>query len=285
MHRIVLERQPNQHRPQLPPYSEISSKPIADAAADWDAARAELLERKRSLTELEQTREAAEWRDAEAAEKARAEGKAEPKRSHVAEHDKKLDQARHEMKVATIAEDRAFTGLQVALDEHQAEWAESVEADVQGLDEVYAAAVDQLVRLHAQRSSALAVRRLVGGRGRRGMGAIGFKPSQIRDLDFAAGTNDRQNTGWVATGDVLAALADLGMPEQVPDAAPAVRPLPSGHGSNLLRGQAGVEEEIAERGAFAEHASSPERVQARQKRQADRRRAREEADAALAASD
>ncbi len=49
--------------------------------------------------------------DAEAVEKARAEGGPEPKRSHVAEHDKKLDQARHDYRVATPTETRTFYAL------------------------------------------------------------------------------------------------------------------------------------------------------------------------------
>src|SRR4051794_751405 len=115
MRRIVLDRKPL--RPQLPSYTEIDNGPIREAAAAWDAANATLESSRKDVIELEQTREAAEWRDAEAADRARAEGKAEPKRSHVAAHDKKLDDARHGLKVETLAEDRAFNALQGAVDE------------------------------------------------------------------------------------------------------------------------------------------------------------------------
>jgi chromosome segregation ATPase len=128
----VLEKKPR--LPQLPNYVEIDHATIRDAAAAWDAAKAALESARKDLTELEQTREAAEWADAEAAEAARAEGKPEPKRSHVAAHDKKLDVARHEWKVAQLAEERTFDALQAALDEHAGEWSQTVEHDVQTLE-------------------------------------------------------------------------------------------------------------------------------------------------------
>jgi hypothetical protein len=206
--RIVLEKKTR--LPQLPNYVEIDQGVIRDAAAAWDAAKAALDSGRKDLTELEQTREAAEWRDAEAAEAARAEAKPEPKRSHVAAHDKKLDVARHEWKVAQLAEERTFDALQAALDEHHAEWAETVEHDVQSLDDDWSAAVNALVELHATRSRALAIRAMVIGE-QRGAAALGFKPSQIRGIDFASHTG--RQTGYVAAGDVLGALADLGMPE------------------------------------------------------------------------
>jgi hypothetical protein len=247
--RIILDPKPR--RPQLPAYTEIDHKEIREAAAAWDAAKTTLESARKDLTELEQTREAAEWRDAETAEKARAEGKAEPKRTHVAAHDRKTDEARHEFKVAQLAETRTFDELQAALDEHQIEWAQSIERDVQTLDDEWTAALNALITLHAQRSRVLAIRAQVVGEGRRAASALGFKPSQIRDLDFATGTNDRQMTGYVAVGDVFGRLADLGMPEP-PAPEPVQHPPLRPNTSNLLRGQAGVEDEIAERRRFAE---------------------------------
>ena len=86
----------------LPSYEQISSKPIRDSAAALDMARATQQERRRDLIELEQTREQAEWRDAAAAEKALAERKPAPKRTYVAAHDRKTDDARHQVKVAQL---------------------------------------------------------------------------------------------------------------------------------------------------------------------------------------
>ena len=73
----------------LPLYESISSSPICEAAAQHDATRAAIDQARKDVTEWEQTREAAEWRGADAAEKARAEGRTEPKRSNVVEHDRK----------------------------------------------------------------------------------------------------------------------------------------------------------------------------------------------------
>ncbi len=249
MNRIILDPKPR--LPQLPPYVEIDNGPIREAAAAWDAAKAALESARKDLTELELTREQSEWADAEAAENARAEGKAEPKRTHVAAHDRKTDEARHEFKVAQLAETRTFDALQAALDEGQNEWAESIERDVQTLDDEWTAALNTLIALHAQRSRVLAIRAQVVGEGRRAVSALGFKPSQIRDLDFATGTNDRQMTGYVAVGDVFGRLADLGMlepPAPEPVQHPPLRP----NVSNPLRGQGPVEAEIAERRRWAE---------------------------------
>jgi len=273
VNRIILERKPR--LPQLPNYVEIDHATIREAAAAWDAAQASLDSARKDLTELEQTGDAAEWADAEAAEQARAEGKPEPKRSHVAAHDKKLDVARHEFKVAQLAEDRTFNALQAALDEHQAEWSQTVEQGVQTLDEEWAAAVNALAELHATRSRSLAIRRMVVG-DQRGAASLALKPSQIRGIDFASGTG--RQTGYVAAEDLLGALGALGMPE--PESAPPAQEHIAPKGiSNPLRGQGGVEAEIAERRAFAE-AATPELVEERRQRAEQLRRAGDEALAA-----
>jgi hypothetical protein len=258
----------------LPPYEAISCTPICEATAGLDAAKAACLSARRDLIELEQTKEAAEWRDAEAADKARAEGKAEPKRSHVAVHDRKTDEARHEHKVATLAETRARDALQVALDEHGQTWVEEVTGSVEALRIEWQNAIEGLLALHGRFGAELSVARAVVGN-KPGVAALGFKPSQIRDIDFAVGTNNRVNTGWIATGEVLAGLADLGTPQPEPEPFQPT-PLPRGHGSSLLRGQAGVEDEIAERREFAERARDPERV-AERRQLAERLRAENEA--------
>jgi hypothetical protein len=272
VNRIILDQKPR--RPQLPVYTEIDQKDIREAAAAWDAAKAALDSARKDLTELEQTREAAEWADAEDADRARAEGgKPEPKRSHVAAHDKKLDAARHEHKVAQLADERTFNGLQDALDEHQDEWAESVEHDVAALDDEWTAAVNALVELHATRSRALAIRAMVVG-DQRGAAALGLSPSQIRGIDFASGTG--RQTGYVAAGDVLVALAGLGMPEPVVDTAPQEHAPPVRPEGSPLRGQGSVEQEVAERREFAQ-AATPELVEKRRQRVEQLRQAGEEA--------
>jgi hypothetical protein len=210
--RIVLDRIPQRRNPQLPPYTEIDHPVIREAAAAWDGARSTLTSARQEVVELEQTAEQAQWADAEAAEKARAEGKAEPKRTHIAAHEKKLDQARHEAKVAELAEDRAFNDLQSALDEHTATWAASVDADVQALDDEWQNALAALTTLHERRSSALAIRSMVVGE-TPNAGAVGFTAWQIMNVELASG--QAHEKGYVQTGDVLAGLAALGAPKSL----------------------------------------------------------------------
>jgi hypothetical protein len=245
VNRIILDPKPR--RPQLPVHTEIDHPAIREAAAAWDGAKATLEGARKDLVELEQTRDAAEWRDAEAAQEARAAGKPEPKRSHVAVHDKKLDEARHRLKVETLSETQAFNSLQDALDEHQADWGESVERAVQAVNDEWTSALEQLVEIHARRSALLAIKAMVVGGDQPSVAAMGFRSGQIRGLDFAQGAG--RQTGYVPTGDVFAGLEALGMPAP-PTPEPVQHAVP--RGSNPLRGQAGVEHEIAERRRFAE---------------------------------
>jgi hypothetical protein len=211
--RIVLDRIPQRRNPQLPPYTEIDHPAIREAAAAWDGARATLESARRDVVELEQTREQAEWKDAEAAERARAEGKAEPKRTHVAAHEKKLDAARHEAKIAELAEDRAFNVLQDALDEHSGQWAETIEQETHRLADEWAEVIATVTAVHERRSRLLAIRSMVVGE-TPGAGVVGFTPSQLLNVEFASGARE---TAFVQTGDVLAALAALGASEQRED--------------------------------------------------------------------
>jgi hypothetical protein len=161
-----------------------------------EAAKATLEGARKDLVVLEQTRDPAERRDAEAAQEARAAGKPEPKRSQVAAHDKKLDEARHWLKVETLSETQVFNSLQDALDEHADEWAESIERDVEALNEEWAVAINTLVEIHARRSRAIAIRAMVVGGDQRGVGALGFQSGQIRGIDFAQGAG----AGYVPAG-------------------------------------------------------------------------------------
>lgn len=249
----------------LPPYEAISCTPISEAAAGLDAANAACLSAQRDLTELEQTREQAEWADAEAAEKARAEGTAEPKRSHVASHDKKLDAARHEHKVAKLAQTRARGALEAALAEHGEAWAGALTTSVEAMSAQWERVVGELIGLHGQLDAAVKVARVVGIGELPSVGALPFARKQIKNVEFASG--QRPAPAYVPTGDVLAALASVTEPEPDIDTSPVEHPpLGKGRGSALLRGQTGVENEIAERGAFAEQGRDPERVAARRRR-------------------
>jgi hypothetical protein len=121
----------------LPPYEQISCEPVSQAAANWDAAKAALLEAKRSLVEAEQTLPSSEWKDAEAAEAARSAGKPEPKRTHTQEHERRVSDLAHEHRVCQLAADRARRELQVALDEHSDKWAAESASAVESLRSEY----------------------------------------------------------------------------------------------------------------------------------------------------
>jgi len=197
---------------QLPAPESISSKPIATAAAALRDAAKDREQRRKDLVELEQTREAAEWRDAEAAEKARAEGKPEPKRTHVAAHDRKTDEARHELKVAELAVERTRQMLGAALDEHGEAWIEDVERELATHDEVWAAAVNTLIGLHGKRAAARAIARAIGLR-HPDVGACGFQRRQVNGVEFTSG-QPRDQLAWIYVEDVLAVLSDLGVPPE-----------------------------------------------------------------------
>jgi hypothetical protein len=214
--RIILDRIPQRRNPQLPPYAEISQPAIREAAAAWDGARATLTSARQEVVELENTAEQAQWADAEAAEQARAEGKAEPKRTHIAAHEKKLDAAKHEAKIAELAEDRAFNTLQDALDEHGGQWAETVEQETHRLADEWQNALATLTALHARRSRVLAIRSMVVGK-TPGAGTVGFNAQQLLNVELASGQSNE--TAFLHTGDVLASLAALGVPQ--PPAEPA----------------------------------------------------------------
>lgn len=198
---------------KLPPYEQITCAPIREAAANLDAARAALSQAKRDVKQLEQERPHAEWRDAEAAEQARAEGKSEPKRSCVVAHDRKLDQARHEEKIATLAAERARKELVAARERHGDAWGDEVDQACSELVEQWSAKLAELGTLYGELAQAFVVRRTVfGGEGPR-LGAIGVEQRQIGGLEFAMG--QRGQVGWVQVPDVLGLLADIGTPDQV----------------------------------------------------------------------
>jgi hypothetical protein len=236
----------------LPPYESISCEPLREAAAALDAAKAAQSEARRAVVHLEQTRDAAEWRDAEAAERARAEGKAEPKRTYVAQHDKALDAARHELKVAELGTRRARDELDLAVEAHAATWAADVAQDAATLCEQWDRTTGELSDLYGRLSSTLALaRRVVGAQPN--YRAVRFPARQIHELDIAP--EQRDPHGVVTTEDVLAALAGLPL-------APAAPPAPQEHRAPVNRSplldHADVQAEIDERRAFDASVGSPE---------------------------
>jgi hypothetical protein len=260
----------------LPPYEAISNEPIRQAAAQLDAARAARDEVKKSHTQAELELPASEYRDAELAAEARGAGKPEPKtRAHTAKLEQGIRDLAHELKVATIIEQRSRDELDAALLEHGDAWGEEVRGSLEALREQWTAEVSELIALHARFSAALSVARTVLGE-QAHVRALGFTPAQIRGIEFASG--QARETGYVAAGDVLAALGDLGMPEPVvePVQHPPLRP--------MWRNDANSQEqdEIRE---FHERLASPEgRRQVEEQRRQRAEQLRQQGDAALQAS-
>lgn len=189
MNRIVLDRLAP--RPQLPPYQEISHPAIRDAAAAWSAAKANLAQARQDVLKLEETRPSTEWATAEVIEQARGAGKPDPKGSPMSEHDKKIAAAQLEEKVAILAEQRAFDGLQVALDAHLADWAADATHEIEALGEVWTAAVQTIAGLHSKLATAHRVRTIATGEIGPITGAIRIGPRDVQGLDFAPAPEGR----------------------------------------------------------------------------------------------
>jgi hypothetical protein len=237
----------------LPPYQQISCKPISEAAAALDAARAEFDQRRKDLVELENTREQAEWRDAAASEKARAEHKPEPKRSHLSAHDRKLDDSRHQQRVCQLAVERAERALVDAIDRHGQEWGEEVDHACAELVGQWSEKLDEVMVLYAKLAAAFSVRAKVIAEDRQPrFAALAFRVEEVRGREWAA-PQDPTSLPVIRVGDVLGALSEqVGTPAPEPP-PPAVQPLP--RQASPLRGRSDVEAELQEREAFMAQAA------------------------------
>jgi hypothetical protein len=173
--------------------------------------------------------------------------------------------ARHEHKVAEVAQTRARGALEAALAEHGEAWADALTTSIEAIGTQWERVVGELISLHGQLGAAVKVARAVGIGELPSVGALPFARKQIQNVEFASGQPPAP--AYVSTSDVLEALASVTEPQPDIDKSPVEHPpLGDGRGSALLRGQAGVEREIAERGAFAEQARDPERVADRRRR-------------------
>jgi hypothetical protein len=255
----------------VPPYEQISSEPIREAGATLSAVRAAQDEAKKALVEAEQTLPSSQWKDAEAAEQARAEGKPEPKtRNHTAAHEKRIADLEHEQRVADLALKRARGALEAVLAEHGQAWADELTTSVEAMRVEWGNSVEGLIGLHSQLSAALSVARVVGIGELPKVNALPFRRRQIANAEFASPQPDVP--AFVQMGDVLAALA--GVVEVEPD----VEKVPVEHRppralSSELRDRADVENEVGEREAF----HNSERVAERRRRAEQNRQAGEEA--------
>lgn len=231
------------------PYEAISCEPIRRAAAALSAAKAAAHEARKTHVQLTQELPNAHLEDARADELARAEGKPKLKgRPATQAAEKAIDDAEHEQRVSVLAAQRAKRELATAIDEHGNTWAAEVADATGALRADWQTSIGELIGLYGRLSAALSVAHVVGA-DVPGMAAVRFRARQIDELEIASGQHDPH--GLISTGDVLAGLADLGTPEPEHEPEPVQRTR-AGAGSDLLRGQAGVEAEIAERRQFAE---------------------------------
>ena len=260
----------------LPPYQQISNELIREAAASLSVARSALDEAKKSHVQLEQELPQAQEDDAAADALLRSEGKPKLKGRPAAQrHEKAIEEAAHEHRVAVRIEAEAFDALQAALGEHGVEWGQEVTESLGGLRGQWAAVMSDAISLHPKLVETLKIARLVLGGDQPSVGTLGFTPGQIKGLEFQS--HQGRQTGHIDTATVLAGLAGLGTPPpppQEPVKHPPLKPLYRTEGTA----------EQTERQAFLEHAESPEgreaAAEARRQRNEQHRRQNEDALAA-----
>jgi hypothetical protein len=224
----------------------ITCEPIRHAVEQLGVATEHHDEKRRDLVELEQTREAAEWADAEALDAARVAGKPAPRRTHVAAHDKRTEEARVEFKAAQIAIERARKELAAVIDEHGEAFAAEVRQAATEAIETWRSKVEELPAAHAEVVEALRVCRQFGGDWPV-YEWVALKPKQLTDGPIPLGATI-PTVKIVAAGDHIAALMELGQPKQPQE--PGWHPLDalrSLKNYNQHAGQGGWEREKRER--------------------------------------
>ncbi len=190
-------------------------KPIAEAIAAHEAAQADHLAKRRDVTQLEQERPAAEWKQANAISEARAAGKPDPKSSFVDEHDRLIDKARMELKVATLAERRAEAALADAHTEHGAAYRTEVETLAARLDKRWDEATAALSKLHAERRAAVSTARQLGSEHPPFRGIpVDVRREMVDAIELPSGAN---RVGHVPVETVLAKLSLVGTSQAEPE--------------------------------------------------------------------
>jgi hypothetical protein len=221
-------------------------QPIHDVLAAVSARKGVLAEAKQTTTHLVQTRPQSEWADAEAAELAQAEGRPEPKRTHVARHDREIDEARHQERVAELALRRVEGEADEVIAASFAGWLSEAQDLHAGLLADAQAQVEEYVKLHSRLAEAAAVLGAVGAPVE-SVAAIALRPRDFTDASSLPGEL-RGSTFHLSTERVLELLAQLG---QEPEPEPAQEPQEQVRIKSPLALEPKVEEERAEREAHA----------------------------------
>lgn len=201
----------------LPPANEIDHEVIRQAATTHAGALAALKATQKQLRD--------EWRDAEEAKAALAAGRTSPTASY-SEHIKRLDKLERELKAAQEAVQSAHGDLQAVVDEHGDAWVESLAIRDEDLEQAWGKAVAALSGLFAQRTALSALRRKLGAE-IPDIRSIRLKLGQLVDSlsgdTLATGyppdpwnpTAGQRRRAVIQAGDVLAALASLGVEETI----------------------------------------------------------------------
>jgi hypothetical protein len=199
----------------LPHFAEIDDPKISAAAKKYAEAQQALRDRQKAVAKLVDSREQAEWDDAAEAEAALAAGKPAPRRRHVAEHDKMIDQLQHDLRVAQLAQTRALRALQETVDAHGDEWCRSLSDKVTTLDEAWPKALEALAELHRDRVAAHRKAKIAGA-SVEPIGAVRLLPGQLHGIDVAYVPDPEQRANLkaiVAVEDVLDSMQRMQEPE------------------------------------------------------------------------
>lgn len=199
----------------LPSANEIDHPGIRQAAEKNASAQAALKVTQKQLRD--------EWRDTDAAKQALAAGRTSGTGSY-GDHVKKLDKLERDLKAAQDAARDAHAELQSALDEHGAAWLDDLAAQAGELEQEWNEALTALASLHGQRTALNAQRARLGAE-TPAITNIRLKPSQLTD----SLNGDKLAVAWnpdpqarnhlralAPVGDILAALAELGVREELP---------------------------------------------------------------------
>jgi hypothetical protein len=211
----------------LPPTDQIGHPAIRAAAEKYAAAQQQLKERQQDLKRLDtdRERELAKMRDAQSADEAIAGGKPVPKRHHVADHDRKIADADHAVRVAELAVKRGQLDLQKACGEHGAEWVQDLQEQAADLERAWDDGVAALMALHHERTALNALRKRIG-LAVTPIGSIRLHPTDLYDsttgdrlqLAFYGGPTQRaRQRAVIHVDDALAALASVGAEESAPE--------------------------------------------------------------------
>lgn len=194
---------------------------IRNAAIARDIANSAVTTARRELAAVETpaARQAAEMEDAEDAADARAAGKPEPKRHYAIALDRKVDDARHKLRVLTLEAERAGKALAAAQEENRDEQLDILNRAVRERDAAYQKWASEGPAIHAGRIEALKLRREVGGASlNRSKAVVVLKRDDVAPVEETQG-NRILRVSHVQPEVVFEALKNVAVPQAPKDLA------------------------------------------------------------------